>query len=184
MTRIFLSLSIVCLLALLAALCLGWRIGDATSADRLTQGRVAAHFLVAVGALCFAVFLHALVLTYFMGTGRWLEETCTAYRLGDEWRQKSRDLKWGLYPAMMLAVALLIVSGASGAAADPAAGFRFDALGPLNPAQVHLVVTAATLVVNASVSALEFRALARNGALVDEVIAQVRRIRVEKGLPA
>ncbi|MGQ0635356.1 MAG: hypothetical protein ACT4QC_12150 [Planctomycetaceae bacterium] len=182
MTRIFLSLSLIGLVALLATFALGWHIGNATSPDAATQGRVAVHFLAGVAAVCFGVFLHALVLTYFMGTGRWLEETCTAYRLGNDWQRESRDLKWGLYPTMIVAVGLLIVAGASGAAADPASGFGFTGLGPLSAPQVHLTVTLATLVVNLGSFALEWRALARNGTLVHGVLAQVRQIRVAKGL--
>jgi len=41
-----------------------------------------------------------------------------------------------------------------------------------------------TLVVNAGVNVWEHRALRRNGVLVSEVLAEVRRIRLERGLDA
>jgi hypothetical protein len=182
MSRIFSTLAILSTMAILASFWLGWRIGDAASPERVAQGSVAAHFLTAVGTICFAVFVHALVLTYFMGTGRWLEETCQAYRLGNDWQTRSRDLKWRIYPAMVASLLLLIATGAFGAAADPASAFGFRGFGGLSAAQVHLAVAAATLIVNAGANVLEFRALLANGRLVGDVLAEVRRIRLERGL--
>lgn len=182
MTRIFSTLAILSTAGLLATFWLGWQIGDATSRDLAVQGRVTVHFLTAVGALCFAVLVHAFVLTYFMGTGRWMEETSQAYRLGNDWQARSRDLKWKMYPAMVGGILLLIVTGAFGGAADPASAFGFKGFGSLSAGQVHLTVAALTLLWNVFVNILEFQAVMRNGALVNEVLEQVRRIRIEKGL--
>jgi hypothetical protein len=76
----------------------------------------------------------------------------------------------------------LILTGALGAAADPASAVGFQGIGPLTAAQVHLSSAIATLLVNAVVNIWEFRALSRNGQLVNEVLEQVRRIRTERGL--
>lgn len=182
MTRIFSTLAILSTAALWTTFWLGWRIGDATSREMVVQGRVTVHFLTAVGALCFAVLVHAFVLTYFMGTGRWMEETCQAYHLGDDWQLRSRELKWRMYPAMVGGLLLLIVTGAFGGAADPASAFGFKGFGSLSAAQVHLTVAVLALIWNAGVNFLEFRALQRNGALITEVLEEVRRMRVERGL--
>jgi hypothetical protein len=182
MTRIFATLALCSTAALVAALWVGWAIDDATSRDSAVQSRVTVHFLTGVGAIVCAVLVHALVITYFMGTGRWLEETCKAYRLGDSWQVRSRELKWRLYPAIVASLLLLIVTGAFGGAADPASAVGFQGIGPLTAAQVHLWVAVVTLLVNAVVNVFEFRALRRNGALVLEVLAEVRRIRIERGL--
>lgn len=182
MTRIFSTLAILSTIALWTTFWLGWRIGDATSRELAVQGRVTLHFLTAVGALCFAVLVHAFVLTYFMGTGRWMEETCQAYHLGDGWQQQSRELKWRMYPAMVGAILLLIVTGAFGGAADPASAFGFKGFGPLTAGQVHLTIAGLTLVWNTVANLLEFRAIRRNGTLVNEVLNEVRRIRMERGL--
>lgn len=183
MTRIFLTLSIIANLMLVAALWLGYEVGDATLADREVQSQVSVHFLTGLGALVFAVLVHAIVLTYFMGTGRWLEETSTAYRLGPDWGRRSKDLKWFSYPSLMLTLLLLIATGAFGGAADPASAFGFRGWGSLSAAQVHQVVALLTLAVNVGVNVLEYRSLCRNGRLITEVLAEVRRIRIEKGLP-
>jgi hypothetical protein len=182
MTRIFTTLALCSTAVLLAALWLGQGIGDATVRDSAVQSRVMVHFLTGVAALVFAVLVHALVITYFMGTGRWLEETCNAYRLGATWQARNRELKWRLYPAIVVSLLLLIGTGAFGGAADPASAVGFQGIGPLTAAQVHLWVAAVTLVVNAAVNAFEFLALRRNGILVTDVLAEVRRIRIERGL--
>jgi hypothetical protein len=182
MTRIFATLALCSLIALGGAFWLGWRIGDASLHETAVQTRVAIHFIASVAALVFALLVHALVITYFMGTGRWLEETATAYRLPDDWQARSRDLKWRLYPAIVVSLTLLILTGALGAAADPASAVGFNGIGPLTAAHVHLSIAIATLFVNAVVNVWEYRALSRNGRLVNEVLEQVRRIRTERGL--
>ncbi len=182
MTRIFITLATCSTIVLGTAFWLGWGIGDASLRDAAVQSRVAVHFLTGVAALVFAVLVHALVITYFMGTGRWLEETCTAYRLGDSWQVRSRTLKWRLYPAMVGSLLLLILTGAFGGAADPASAVGFKGIGSLTAAQVHLSVSIVTLVINAAVNVFEYMALRGNGLLVHDVLAEVRRIRVERGL--
>jgi hypothetical protein len=182
MTRIFLSLSIAATGTLLVALWLGLNIGDAAEVTTAAQNRVATHFLTALGALMFAVLVHAIVLTYFMGTSRWLEETSNAYRLGSGWQQQSKDLKWKLYPAMVVALTMLILTGAFGGAADPASGVGFRGWGPFSAAHIHLGFAVLTVLVNAMVNAWEYAALRRNGRLVQDVLQQVRRIRTERGL--
>lgn len=182
MTRIFLTLALCSTAALLTALGLGLGIGDASLREAAVQSRVAVHFLTGVGAIVFAVLIHALVVTYFMGTGRWLEETCTAYSLGSAWQGESRNLKWRLYPALTLSLLFLIATGALGGAADPASAVGFQGVGPLSASQVHLAVAGLTLLINAAVNVWEYIALKRNGELVNRVLQEVRRIRVERGL--
>lgn len=182
MSRIFSTLAFLSTLALGASFWLGWRIGDAALPGAAEQTRVTVHFLFAVAALCFAVLVHAIVLTYFMGTGRWLEETCAAYHLSHDRQARSRNLKWRLYPAMTLSLLLLIATGAFGAAADPASAVGFRGFGSLSGPQVHMLLAAGTFAFNLVVNVFEWRALTSNGALVDEVLAEVRRIRLERGL--
>jgi hypothetical protein len=182
MARIFLTLAACSTLTLIAALWLGLAIGDAGVRDTAVQSRVAVHFLAGVAALVFAVLVHALVITYFMGTGRWLEETCAAYRLGDSWQARNRDLKWRLYPTITFSLLALIGTGSLGGAADPASAVGFKGLGPWTAAEVHFYAAVVMLVVNAVANVAEYQALRRNGRLVNEVLAEVRRIRVERGL--
>ena len=179
MRRIFLTLAILSNLALVAAFVLGHRIVDARSLD----GRVDAHFGVAILAMIFAALVHSIVLTYFMGTGRWLEETTQAYRLAGDQRAESKSLKYQTVPAMVACLLLLVGTGALGAAADPASPVGFAGWGGLSAATTHLVAALVTVACNGLVNLWEYFALDRNGRLVQQVVDEVRRIRVERGLP-
>src|SRR5262245_57273195 len=77
-TRIFTTLAIFAAVLTAATFALGMSISDATQPS--AQGTVSIHMLTGLGALIFTSLVHAIVLTYFMGTGRWLEETTTAYK--------------------------------------------------------------------------------------------------------
>ncbi|RPI87766.1 MAG: hypothetical protein EHM42_04930 [Planctomycetaceae bacterium] len=92
-------------------------------------------------------------------------------------------MKFRMYPAMTLCLVLLIVTGGYGAASDPASAVGFKGYGPLSAGQVHLTIAAITLLVNSTVNMYEFLALSKNGRLIDEVLARVRQIRVDRGLP-
>jgi hypothetical protein len=76
----------------------------------------------------------------------------------------------------------LILTGALGGAADPASAVGFTGIGPLTAAKVHLVVAVTALAVNAAINGCEYLSLRRNGAVVNEVLQEVRRIRLERGL--
>lgn len=175
MNRIFLTLSIVSNLAILGAFALGWRIDDPRAPD--AGDAVSVHFLVALGSSIIALLVHAVALTYFMGTGRWIEETCEAYRLGEEPRRRNIRLKYQVIPGMVVCIALILATGALGAVADPASSY--DMAGS---ATIHFGLAVATLLGNGVASWIEHRCIARNGRLVTRIVEEVRTIRRAKGL--
>jgi len=181
--RIFLTLAILSTVLLVAALALGLSIDDPKEASEATQKFVSWHFLTALAAMVFAALVHAIVLTYFMGTGRWLEETSRAYRLDADWVESSRSLKYRVIPAMSVCLLLLIVTGGFGAAADPASPVGFAGWWGIPPATIHFFSAVLLLGVNFLVNVWEFAALQQNSVLIAEVLEQVKRIRVERGLP-
>jgi heme/copper-type cytochrome/quinol oxidase subunit 2 len=181
MTRIFLTLASLSSLLLLAAFCLGWMIGDAATAE--AQPQVAWHFLTAVGALVFAALVHAIVLTYFMGTGRWIEETTRAYRLPEKSIAENQALKYRLVLAMTGCLLLLILTGGFGAAADPAAPAGFKGWRGISSATIHFLIAVTTVGLNSIVYLWEYQSIEANGVVVNEVLQQVHAIRKERGLP-
>lgn len=182
MNRIFLPLCGMSWLLLAAAFLLGLNIDDPKVAEVAVQRSVSYHFLTALGAIVFATLVHALVLTYFMGTGRWLEETSNAYRLDSKYHDESQRLKYRTIPALVSAFLLLVVTGAFGAAADPGSPTQFSGWFGLPAATIHQLAAWITLTFNAWVNYLEFTALFRNGEIIEQVMNEVRRIRQEKGL--
>ena len=182
MNRIFLPLCSLSVIFLTIAFVLGLQIDDPKVLDRAVQAGVQTHFLVALGALFFATLVHAIVLTYFMGTGRWLEETSNAYRLAPTAYEESKTIKYRVVPAMVGCFVLLVMTGAFGAAADPGSPVQFQGWLGISPATWHRSLAIITLLANVAVHYVEYLALFRNGELIDGVLADVRRIRQEKGL--
>ena len=180
--RIFLPLAGLSTVTLIVAMALGLAIGDPKVATTAVQAGVQYHFLSALAALCFATLVHAIVLTYFMGTGRWIEETSSAYQLPTAFFEKNQTIKYRTIPAMVGSFMLLLFTGALGAAADPAAPIQFQGWFGIAPATLHLTAAILTIAANVGVNYLEFLALERNGEIVEQVLAEVRRIRLERGL--
>ncbi|MBC7817151.1 MAG: hypothetical protein IAG10_09715, partial [Planctomycetaceae bacterium] len=168
-------------LLLLVVFGLGLNIGDPRTPE--SQTLVSWHLMFALTGLVFAALVHALVLTYFMGTGRWMEDVSQAYQLEDRWRLESQRLKYRILPWMTGSLLLLLITIGFGAAADPAARLGFSSGAGLSAGTWHLLVALATLGVNFFANVREFQSLERNGQLVNEVVAKVREIRIARGLP-
>ena len=181
MTRIFLTLSSASTLLLLVVFGIGLNIGDPRVSE--SQSLVSWHLLLALTGLVFAALVHALVLTYFMGTGRWMEDVSKAYQLEGRWRTECQQLKYRALPLMMLSLLLLVTTVGFGAAADPASKTGFSGWGGLSASTLHLLVALATLCCNLITNVREFHALEQNSQLINEVVERVREIRVARGLP-
>ncbi len=182
MNRIFLPLCGLSWILLVAAFTLGLSIDDPKVVDVSVQRTVNAHFLAALGAIVFTTMVHAIVLTYFMGTGRWLEETSEAYRLDAKFHAECQSLKYRTIPALVAAFVLLVITGAFGAAADPGSPTQFTGWFGIPAATLHLSLALVAVAFNAWVNYLEFTALFRNGEIIDAVLHEVRQIRLAKGL--
>ena len=175
-TRIFATLSLIGNLGLIAVFWLGWSIGD----DRLSvevRKQMSTHFQVALASIPLALLVHSVAFTYFMGTGRWIEETSEAYSLGAEFRDQNIQLKYRMLPGMLLCVVLMLTTAAFGAISDPGANIRMA-----NSKLVHFSLAIATLLVNLLVTWIEWQAISRNGRLIESVMNRVRKIRHDKGL--
>ncbi|MDB5340520.1 MAG: hypothetical protein JWN70_6139 [Planctomycetaceae bacterium] len=180
MTHIFTTLAIVAAVITTVAFALGMSISDATLPSAQTV--VSYHLLAGLGALIFTSLVHAIVLTYFMGTGRWLEETTTAYRLNWHFYKESKVLKYRTILLMMVCFLLLIATGAFGAAADPASAVGFRGAWGFSGGTIHMTIALFTWAFNLLVNVYQFRVLTRNGEIVNAVLVEVRRIRTEHGL--
>jgi hypothetical protein len=132
------------------------------------------HFVLGLTTALTTLFVHCLVLTYFLGTGRWVKEVCLAYGLpDDDLPRQTRDIKRRNTPRVILAMLLTIAATAAGMAAQQRAW----------PGWVHLAFALLTIFVNFYVFVVEFSNVRLNGHLLDAVTAQVERIRAERGLP-
>ena len=183
MKRIFLPLAILASCLLILTIILGLNIGDAKSLDKGTQSQINTHMLVGLAALTFATLVHAISLTYFMGTGRWLEETSNAYSLGDSWYNESQKIKYRTLPGMTCCITLLIATGALGAVADPATPMSIDGFLGLTSSQLHFLCAVITAIVNMLTNVTQFAAISKHSGIVESVLEEVRKIREARGLP-
>ena len=78
---------------------------------------------------------------------------------------------------------LILIIVATGGASDPAASLKFEPVGGLSWANFHLMAA----VVGTTLIGLAFFVLwsnlITNGKIIAEIVAEVQRIRQEKGLP-
>lgn len=176
MNRIFLTISVISNTFLAITYVLGWAVRDPAIPSSTGVG-LPLHFLCGVGALTLAMLVHAIVLTYFMGTGRWIEETTGAYQLGEDARVSNNQLKYRTLPGMVGCLVLLIVVGGFGAAADPGAALDFPAA-----RTIHMVLATLAVLGNVALSIVEYDAIRRNGEVITGILEQVQSIRHAHGL--
>ena len=177
MNQIFLFLACLGNVALLVTLWLGWNIGDTSAFSEATRQQVSFHFQFALAASVYALFVHAVVLTYFMGTGRWIQETSEAYRFESAARDKNVKLKYRVLPGMMLCLLLVLATGAFGAIADPSSNTQME-----YGATIHFTLAVTFFIVNLIVNVIQYGAIVRNSEVVDLVYQEVLAVRKERGL--
>jgi hypothetical protein len=174
MTRVLLRLSALNFLALLATCATGLVSFFRGALRDGADPTFLLHFQLGLAVVLTTLALHCLVFIYFLGTGRWVKEVALAYRLPDEPLPRlTRDLKRRTFPAALAAMLVPIAAAAAGAAVQRQEW----------PWYVHGLLALATLAVNAWAFRIEYRNVAVNAGIIDEVMREVDRIRAEQGLP-
>jgi hypothetical protein len=183
MTRIFTSLALLSLGLFLAAGVLGLAIGDLyDQADQVafksaieTRG---VHMLTGVAAALAVVFVHSIVITYFVGTSRWCKEVTETYLLDSTALVRSNQLKRRTFPWSVLGMLTVVGVVALGAASDPGTG-RADAA---SMASIHLAAAFGGLALVGWTFLRVWSNIQDNQAVIQEILNNVRQIREERGL--
>jgi hypothetical protein len=181
MIRIFFTLATLSIILLVAALMIGLTIGDLyvkPLPDRETLQWATVHRLTGVAAALAVVFVESIVVTYFIGTSRWCKEVVETYRfdmapVAASNRLKRKTFPWAL--AGMLAVVGVI---SLGAAADPATmrpNTQWWSYWHLVGAMLGIVFVAWTYLV-------EWNYIVANHSIIEQLVAEVGRVRRERGL--
>ncbi len=179
MTRIFTTLALLSLGLFLAAVVLGLSIGDLydhPDADVLRIRGV--HMLTGTAAALAVVFVHSIVVTYFVGTSRWCKEVTETYRLDPAALVRSNQLKRRTFPWSVLGMLTVVVVGALGAASDPGTG-RPDTASMAN---VHLAAAFAGLALVGWTYLRAWSNIMDNQAVIQKILDDVQQIRRERGL--
>ncbi|MBI3466061.1 MAG: hypothetical protein HY000_23855, partial [Planctomycetes bacterium] len=111
-------------------------------------------------------------LTYFMGTGRWVQEVVAAYRLPESLWDQTRRLKQRTFPLVLGGILLIIGTAALGAATDRG----------LIDRNLHLAGAVLAISFNFWGYLREYVAIRANGELLDQIMGEVTRMRRERGL--
>ena len=186
MKRIFLTLAILANIIMIIAMVLGLQVGDpmlANGRDPEVNHRIGTHILIGLGAFTGTTMVHALIFTYFMGTSRWIEETSAAYSLSGDFHRRNQKIKYGILPGILISFLMILATGCFGAIADPATAVELGSKFGVSDSTIHFAAAVSTWLVTLIVNFTQYIAIARNSAIVEGVLTEVRRIRTERGLP-
>ncbi|MBC7856908.1 MAG: hypothetical protein IAF94_26050 [Pirellulaceae bacterium] len=163
--------------------------GEAFAAPRRN---LTLHFYLGVASSLLAILVSSISVTYFIGTSRWSREVVETYRLSPEFVQRSDALKRRTFPYALLGIVTVIVIVALGGLSDSSIPWRraFEtekdwfnaAFPPLSMVNIHYIASMIGLVVLAFAFWMQARRIAANYAVIDEILAEVARIRGERGL--
>ena len=158
MIPLFIGLTLVNLLGLCAAGALGY-------ASKAGYGVGPWHILAGAMAALTCCAVHCVVFTYFVATAKWVQHAVMVKQLDPSLSAPTRSFKAQAFPAALLAIAIVFLTAFAGAAADNYHG-RWHAW--------HHALAIASLTTNLLAAFVEYRAIDRNGRLIDGVLARIR----------
>jgi hypothetical protein len=184
MTRILSNLSAFNLVALLAAFVVGWLSFAFGSRGNESDSTYLLHVFLGLLSGTTALGVHCLIFIYFLGTGRWVKEVAIAYKIPDDPLPKlTRTLKRRTFPPALFAMLIAVATTAAGAWVATTTTAHGTASTKWWPWPVHATLATLTLAINVWAFFVEYRAVAINGKVIDDVMREVDRIRAERGLP-
>lgn len=160
MISLFLGLTGANLALLVVTLSMGLFAADAVGEPTRWYGL---HVGVAIMSGMFCVLAQVAVYTYFMATTKWLGAATDKAALDPRrFVEPARRRKLFAFGVCMTPVAVVMLAMFAGAGADPTAGQ------PWWPAQVHLALAVAAVVINMVAAILQYRLIRAQGELIDE----------------
>lgn len=192
MSRIFVYLAAVAVCLFVATFLLGLSLRGGDLRDRenvAIQQRATVHRLAGIAAGLGIVLVESIVVTYFIGTSRWCKEVVDTYALDQALTRRAAALKRRTFPHALLGMLTAVGVAALGGAADPgaivqapAASLSLPILEGLGWNDVHLAAAGLGLAVIGYGFVVQWGHLAANQAIIGEVLADVKRVRAERGL--
>ena len=141
--------------------------------------RMVLHFWIGIGAALVTILVNSVSITYFIGTNRWCREVTEMYRLEESFCAKSDRLKRRSFPWAFGGILTAIVLASLGASADPSGYLRANAANWVIPHYMFALL--GSLLIPCSFL-IQVGAIGANYAVIEDVVAEVDRIRTERGL--
>jgi hypothetical protein len=156
---LFLGITAVNLLSLIAAITIGYL-------TRSHPSLKSVHLLTGVLATFVCVAMHCVVFTYFIATAKWVQHAVSVKKLDESLASPTRSFRAQAFPAALIAMFIVFVTAILGAAHDNYG----------TPRDWHLWLALSTLLINALVACVEFRAITRNGQLIDTILTRINTV--------
>jgi hypothetical protein len=144
------------------------------------RGWMTTHMLLGSAASLVAVLVCSISVTYFIGTSRWCKEVCETYHLNPELIARSTWLKRRTFPWALAGILSIIAIVGLGAAADPSGANYRRAGAFVTP---HYAAAMAGLAIVALSFWIQANRIAENYRVIEDILAEVRRLRGEKEPP-
>src|SRR4051812_27070035 len=154
MTSLFIGITLVNLLFLIATAWLGF-----------AHNRPM-HVLAGALATLVCCGVHCVVFTYFIATAKWVQHAVLVKKLDPQLVLPTRSFKMQAFPAALAAMGSVFLAAVLGAARD---NYAIRPLYHYGPALLAIGV-------NALMAIVEYRAIARNGRLIDSIPQTVATI--------
>ncbi|HMC12615.1 MAG TPA: hypothetical protein VKH44_15050 [Pirellulaceae bacterium] len=155
----------------------------AAAADAEFRGpraRMTLHMMLGAAAALVTVLVNSITVTYFIGTSRWCKEVCDAYQLSPELAQRSTRLKRSTFPWALAGIFSVIVIVGLGAAADPSGANWSRSAEFVLP---HYLAAMIGIAIVMAAFWVQINRIAENYGVIEEILADVERIRLMNGLP-
>lgn len=157
MIPLFLGLTALNLLCLIATAALGYATASGSAVE---QWHVLAGALSAV--LCCAV--HCVVFTYFIATAKWIQHAVSVKQLDPALALPTRSFKAQAMPAALCAMTSVFAAALLGAYTD---SYQ-------RSSTPHHIAAIIAIAINLLSAIAEYRAIARNAALIDDLLGRIR----------
>jgi uncharacterized membrane protein len=153
---------------------------EAEKAFRAPRWWMTTHLMLGSAAAITTVLVNSIAVTYFIGTSRWCKEVCETYKIEGELAEQSAKLKRSAFPWALAGILAVIATVGLGAAADPSgANFRASA----SFVAAHYFAAMFGLLVVIASFFIQIGRISENSGVIDEILAEVQRIRAAKNLP-
>jgi hypothetical protein len=152
---------------------------EAEAAFRGPRDAMTLHMLLGAAAALVTVLVNSITITYFIGTSHWCKEVCETYAIRPDLAERSTRLKRSTFPWALAGILSVILVVGLGAAADPSGANWMRSAGFVMP---HYIAAMLGLVIAIAVFWVQISRIAENYQVIEEILAEVERIRSAQGV--